>query len=98
MELHVDGHNINAIPEIQYIMIQMDQNMWGTKFKFLIDVGQGIKTEKNISDPEGNTIEFKGQIDLMNYVFRAGWKFIHSEMGHHPSKGTQINKMYFERK
>lgn len=41
MDLFINGHNVNEIKEVQYIMVHLERNVWGTKIKIKIDIGRG---------------------------------------------------------
>lgn len=97
MDLYINGHNVNSITELQYIMVQLEHNVWGTKYKFLIDVGKGVDENNVICGKDGEALDFVSQVDLMNYLFKTGWKFLRADFGTHPTKGTRIEKMYFVR-
>lgn len=96
MDLFINGHNVNEIKEVQYIMVHLERNVWGTKIKVKIDIGRGAEQESKITDKNGDEITLVSEIDYLNYLHRCGWKFIQSQASSTPN-GMPVMKHLFER-
>ena len=97
MDLYINGYNINPISEIQYIMILVERNIWGTKHKFKVDFGNGKIETNEITDSDGNVIHFLSEVDAMNYLYKCGWIHKDSFISNNPSTGAHITKILFVR-
>jgi hypothetical protein len=69
MDLFINGHNVNEIKEVQYIMVHLERNVWGTKIKIQIDIGRGAELESKITDSKGEEINLVSEVDYLNDLY-----------------------------
>ena len=97
MDLYVDGHNVNDLDDIIYLMINIQRNVWGTKLKFHVDIGHDMRSESVITNDRGAAVAFQSEVDIMNYLFHVGW--LHKESFYHVTpNGQKTYKIIFIRK
>lgn len=96
MEIYVDGKLISNFSEIRYIAVNCSINVWGTKMKFGIDVGNDYQFSSKITDANGHEVQFRSPIDVMNYVSRCGWNYLETQATTN-SSGVVMRTIIFER-
>ena len=97
MDLYIDGHNVNKLEDIIYLLVSIQSNVWGTKLKFYVDIGHDMRSESVITDEGGAAINFQSEVDIMNYLYHTGW--IHRESLYHTSpNGKKSIRITFIRK
>lgn len=94
MDLFINGHNVNEIKEVQYIMVHLERNVWGAKIKIKIDIGRGVELESKITDSKGEEIALVSEVDYLNDLHRFGWKYEHSQATTSPNGMPVIKQLY----
>lgn len=96
MELYVDGHNLEHIVELEYIIVRVKMNAWGTKMIFDVDDGNKVNAASKITNSRGQEIQFVSESDLMNHMFACGFEFVQT---YFMRKGTgEINNRFVFRR
>lgn len=75
--LYVQGLNINANPQIEYVRVWYS-NQWGTS-GYRCDWGQERQADSWFTNPSGQQVRIKSTAVMMNYMHKHGWEFVSSQ-------------------
>ncbi len=77
-QVYVNRKNINEMEEVVYIELIMDRRAFQRGLSFaILDYGQLIRgnnfRDNRITNPEGEDLLFKGEMDIFNFLHRNNW-------------------------
>ena len=96
MELYIEGKSIEFLHEVEYVIIQIKMNAWGTKMLFFVDAGNDFKSTNQITNSKGESILFNSEGDVMNYMFACGFEYVNNYTMK-KSSGETMYKFIFRR-
>lgn len=74
--IYINGNPIPTLDEIQYIQAVILYRWTGSIKKVTLDVGQNNSGKEFITDANNTLINFNSEADVMNYLYKCGWKLI----------------------
>lgn len=74
--LYINGKPVPNLEEIQYLQAVIHYRWTRAIKKVIIDVGQKETGKEFITDANNTNIRFNSEADVMNYLYKNGWKII----------------------
>ena len=96
--LYIEGKQLNHLEDMQYIVIKIEKNIWSGKSKYYVDVGQSADLKSQLTTEDGKTINFRSEVDAMNYLFHKGWGYITTNFMTNPNTGGSVHQLVFTKR